>query len=118
VSPDKYLVHSCLEGPEGGVYYRGENVIESNGSNFIEITLPSYVKHFATDFTIQVCSIDNENSLYTSKVDKDTGTFKVFGKPGEFFWHIYGKRQSVEVEPLKSAVTLKGSGPYKWLVNN
>jgi hypothetical protein len=115
VSPDKYLVHACLEGPEAGVYYKGESVIESDRCKFVEITLPSYVKHFATDFSIQLSPIGNENSLYTSRVDKETGKFKVFGKPGEFFWYVYGKRQSIEVEPLKTDVNVKGSGPYKWI---
>jgi hypothetical protein len=113
VSPDKYLVHACLEGPEAGVYYRGEGII---GNREVEITLPDYVKHFATNFSIQVTAIGDNNSFYTtSRVNQDTGSFKVFGNPGEFFWHVYGKRQSIDVEPLKSQVNVKGSGPYKWL---
>jgi len=27
LNKDKYLVHACLEGPEAGVYYRGERLI-------------------------------------------------------------------------------------------
>jgi hypothetical protein len=43
------------------------------------------------------------------------GIFKVFGKPGAFFWHVYGSRHKIDVEPLKASVDLKGSGPYKWI---
>ena len=113
---DKYLVHACLEGPESGVYYRGKGRIDSNLDDETEIILPEYVKDLATDFTIQITSIGKESSLYkTSEVNQENGTFKVFGKSGKFFWHVYGKRQSIQVEPLKSAVDIKGSGPYKWI---
>jgi hypothetical protein len=111
-SPDKYLVHACLEGPEAGVYYRGKGIIQERE---IEITLPSYVKHIATDFSVQITAVNSNNIFYTSEVDEETGAFKVFGKPGIFFWHVYGKRQTIEVEPLKSEVNVKGTGPYKWL---
>ena len=77
--------------------------------------MPKYVKKLATDFTIQITPINNKNEFYTSEVDEETGTFKVFGKPGEFFWHVYGTRQTIEVEPLKSSVNVKGSGPYRWI---
>jgi len=115
---DKYLVHACLEGPESGVYYRGNGRIYSNLDDEYEteIVLPEYVKDLATDFTIQITSIGKESSLYkTSEVNEENGTFKVFGKSGKFFWHVYGKRHSIQVEPLKSTVDIKGSGPYKWI---
>ena len=111
---DKYLVHACLEGPEAGVYYRGEGRIEAE-SACTEIVLPEYVKDLATDFTIQLTPVGSNNSLYATRVDQETGVFKVYGHSGEFFWHVYGKRQSIEVEPLKSSVELKGSGPYTWI---
>jgi len=114
VSPDKYLVHACLEGPEAGVYYRGEGIIYPE-SACTEIVLPDYVKDLATDFTIQITAIGSNNCLYTSRVDQILGTFKVFGNPGSFFWHVHGKRQNVEVEPRKDSVNIKGSGPYKWI---
>ena len=40
---DKYLVHSCLEGPEAGVYYRGEGEITNN--KCVEIQLPFILKY-------------------------------------------------------------------------
>jgi len=77
--------------------------------------LPKYVKHISTDFTVQITAINDNNVFYTSEVDEDRGTFRVFGNPGSFFWHVYAKRQTIEVEPLKSSVNIKGSGPYKWI---
>ena len=109
---NKYLVHACLEGPEAGVYYRGIGIIENEE---VEITLPDYVKYLAINFSVQITAIGCENSFHTSRVNQDTGIFKVFGKPGEFFWHVYGTRHYINVEPLKADVNIKGSGPYKWI---
>ena len=111
---DKYLVHACLEGPEAGVYYRGKGLIPET-EKYTEIILPKYVKHISTEFTVQITAINDNNIFYTSEVDEEHGTFRVFGNPGSFFWHVYGKRQTIEVEPLKAQVNLKGSGPYMWV---
>jgi len=110
---DKYLVHACLEGPEAGIYYRGKDIIQEN--EYTEIKLPSYVKHIASNFSIQITALNSKNEFYTTDVDEETGTFKVFGKPGAFFWHVYGMRQPINIEPLKDSVDVKGSGPYKWI---
>jgi len=109
---DKYLVHACLEGPEAGVYYRGDSCIHE-GESISIISLPDYVDSLATDFTIGVTPIGEPRVLGVSRV-KD-GKFTVYGPPGEFFWTVYGKRTSIEVEPLKSSVKLKGDGPYTYL---
>ena len=114
LAADRYLVHACLEGPEAGVYYRGEGILEEN-TEFTEIILPSYVNYIATKFSIQITPIDCENNFYTSRLNQETYTFKVFGKPGAFFWHVYGKRHNINVEPLKASVDVKGTGPYKWI---
>jgi hypothetical protein len=119
VSPDKYLVHACLEGPEAGVYYRGKTRIESDVCNFVEITLPSYVDSLAYNFTINATHIfDEDNDLCTktySATPVKNNKFKIYGPVGSVFWHVYGTRQSIEVEPLKTDVNVKGSGPYKWI---
>jgi len=116
LAADKHLVHACLEGPEIGVYYRGKGIIPDNGDEYVEISLPRYTKCLATNFSIQLTAINTKNIFYTtSEVNEDTGTFKVFGKPGAFFWHVYGSRGDIEVEPLKASVNVKGDGPYKWI---
>lgn len=109
----KYLVHACLEGPEAGVYYRGENSITND--NFCQINLPEYVQYIACDFTINVTPIYNGEivNLAVSKI-KDN-TFFVYGKNCEFFWNVYGKRFNIDVEPDINDVKINGDGPYKWI---
>jgi hypothetical protein len=116
---DKYLVHGCLEGPENGVYYRGEGKITNDHST--EIYLPDYVDSFATNFTVQITPIlsfyttnlPSEPLVYYASTVEDN-TFKVFGKNGSFYWHVHGKRSSLNVEPNKEDVIVHGDGPYKW----
>ena len=112
---DRYLVHACLEGPEGGVYYRGKSEITNNTN--VTIHLPDYVDKYATDFTVQITPIysgeKKQETLYTSEV-KDNA-FTVYGSNGKFYWLVHGKRCDIEVEPLKNETEVKGSGPYKWI---
>ena len=114
---NKYLVHACLEGPESGVYYRGEGAITNNTSTVIE--LPYYVNRLATDFTVNITpiydeSVETENiNLICSRVKNNK--FNVYGKNCSFFWVVYGKRLSLEVEPNKSITKVQGNGPYTWI---
>jgi hypothetical protein len=114
VDDDKYLVHACLEGPESGVYYRGDSKIKDDQKSVV-VRLPAYVESLATDFTVHVTPIGEPRLLGTSRVTD--GTFTVYGTPGEFFWAVYGKRDSIEVEPLKKNVRVAGEGPYKWIAS-
>jgi len=112
---NKYLVHACLEGPEAGVYYRGTCRITEK---FVTVELPSYVDKLSTDFTVQVTGIvddsDPEVKVYSATRVK-SNSFKVYGPPGEFSWHVHGKRLSIETEPLKTEKTLHSFGPYSYL---
>jgi hypothetical protein len=111
---NKYLVHACLEGPESGVYYRGEGQITNNLHTTIQ--LPAYVEHLATGFTIQITPIysgETIKPLYSSRVKGNS--FTVYGENCEFFWHVTGKRGDINVEPSKDTTNVKGSGPYKWI---
>ena len=116
---ENYLVHACLEGPEAGVYYRGEAKIENNHST--TVFLPEYINKLATNFTIQLTPIyeepDEEQTLppclKCSRV-KDN-QFNVYGKNGSFYWSVYGKRQDIDIEPLKVNTKVEGNGPYKWI---
>jgi len=114
--PDSYLVHACLEGPEAGVYYRGEAKIENNQS--VTVKLPDYVSAFASNFSIQITPIYTEDSndevVYKTSRVKDNA-FTVHGKNGSFYWIVYGQRGKVEVEPKKSEVQVGGDGPYKYI---
>jgi hypothetical protein len=114
--PSRYLVHACLEGPEAGVYYRGEAHIVSNS---VTITLPSYVQSLARDFTIQLTPIyesedEAPRTLSASRVVN--GAFTVRGSQGAFYWHVYGRRLAINVEPEKSRTIVEGQGPYRWIV--
>ena len=109
----KYLVHACLEGPEQGVYYRGEGQIENN--TYTTITLPNYVNNLASDFSVQITPIYNGNITSYSASEVINNTFNVYGKNGKFYWVVHGSRGNINVEPNKDDVSVKGSGPYLWL---
>jgi hypothetical protein len=114
VNENKYLVHACLEGPESGVYYRGKGEIMNNKS--VIIYLPDYVDKLAIEFTVQVTRIYDGISIHplnTSEVKNNC--FTVYGVNSKFFWVVQGKRNDIEVEPLKINTNVKGSGPYKWI---
>ena len=110
---NKHLVHACLEGPEAGVYYRGEAEV-TNGES-VTVALPAYVSAFARDFTVQVSGIyDGKVKVYSATRVVD-GQFQVYGENGAFTWLVHGLRGVVDVEPNKSDVQVNGSGPYLWL---
>jgi hypothetical protein len=116
VDKEKYLVHACLEGPEGGVYYRGTSEITNN--EYVEIELPHYVSHIANDFTILTTPIYSETNSLNKPLRSTTvknNKFKVYGENTKFYWLVEGKRQNIEVEPLKIKTRIQGSGPYKWI---
>jgi hypothetical protein len=108
-----YLVHACLEGPEAGVYYRGEGKIMNKS---VIIRLPDYVDSLATDFTVNVTPIGKPVLLGTSRVVN--GCFEVSCLPGEqceFYWTVFGKRCDISIEPKKSNTKVNGDGPYRWI---
>jgi len=116
--PERLLVHACLEGPEGGVYYRGEGKIKT-GEKSVEIVLPYYVTSLANEFSVQVTPIYDHRvtlfgGIFTSRVVD--GRFSVYSEGGtEFFWLVQGKRCHLNVEPFKKDVVVKGEGPYRWI---
>ena len=106
---EKYLVHGCLEGPEGGVYYRGRGEVGT------PVNLPKYVPNLIKgEPTIQVTPIYNGSvrTLNCSEYDKGTNSFEVFGTEGPFYWTFTAKRCDVNVEPLKADTNVSGDGPY------
>lgn len=87
----KYLVHACLEGPETGIYYRGQCSITNN--SHIEILLPDYAKCIGTDFTVHITKkyTGKESFGLTYEVtDVVDGKFTVFGANGSFYWSVIG----------------------------
>jgi hypothetical protein len=122
---DRYLVHACLEGPENGVYYTGEGRIGED--QMTQIDLPSYFSTLVDEFSakVQVTPIIEENTFpYINTLAATrvyNGSFRVFGKgAGSFYWQVTANRKDVqplEVEPLKSATTVHGDGPYRYIVS-
>lgn len=114
INKEQYLVHACLEGPEAGVYYRGNGEIINGAS--VSIFLPEYVDALATDFTIQVTGIYDGSKVKVYNVSLvEQGTFTVYGENGAFHWLVIGRRGTIDVEPNKSDVIVKGEGPYLWI---
>ena len=82
------------------------------------VYLPHYAFVVAKNFTVHITCVCNGKNISvrnygTSNVEN--GSFTVYGINGEFNWIVYGERQSIDTEPLKSSVEVKGSGPYRWI---
>ena len=110
IENERYLVHACLEGPEAGVYYRGESKITNN--EYVEILLPEYTKVFS-NFTVHITP-QSRNLLYASKVVDSK--FRVYGDNGEFYWLVHALRNKIKVEPLKTETRIRGEGPYMYTI--
>jgi hypothetical protein len=77
--------------------------------------LPEYVDCLATNLTTHITPIyDGKLKLYNVS-EVINNQFIVYGENGKFNWIVHGKRQDVNIEPLKSETNVKGSGPYKWI---
>jgi hypothetical protein len=113
--PNRYLVHACLEGPEAGVYYRGEAELVGDE---IRIELPAYVSSIAHNFTVQLTQIRERKEEPFARLSSGRvvdGAFTVSGDPCTFAWHVHGTRQLVETEPAREDVAVFGDGPYKYI---
>jgi hypothetical protein len=111
----RWLVHGCLEGPEAGVYYRGKATLPTSSSlPCLRISLPDYVPHFATDFTVSVTPIGPVPRVLSASEVVD-GAFTVYGPPGPFHWVVHGSRATLEAEPKRSNVVVEGTGPYRYI---
>jgi len=110
----RYLVHGCLEGPEVGIYHRGSSRT-GDTSLSVQITLPPYVAQIAGEFTIHLTAIGGLAGLWATRVYENQFTVHS-DRPGvEFDFIVFGKRRSLDIEPLRDDVIVQGSGPYTWL---
>jgi hypothetical protein len=89
----KKLVHTCLEGPENGVYVRGKLVDESI------IELPEYWTKLVDEssISISITPIGNSQDIFVSNIENN----KIFlqekeSLPISCFYHIFGTRNDVE----------------------
>jgi hypothetical protein len=89
----KKLVHTCLEGPENGVYVRGKLAGEN------EIDLPEYWTNLVDSSTISVSitPIGESQNIFISEI-KDNKIFlsEKNELPINCFYHVFGTRLDVE----------------------
>ena len=96
--PGMRLVYGCLEGPEHGVYQRGE----ASGKGEVRVNLPDYwYKLVGADYTVTLASKGNYN-IYISSKDENGFTVKVGGlfskfKKFAFEFNATGSRTDVSV---------------------
>jgi hypothetical protein len=69
VKPGKFLIHGCLEGPEFGIYQRGEILTRFKS----EIILPEYFTKISKNYTVNVTS----NSCMPFRVIKKEKSFVI-----------------------------------------
>jgi hypothetical protein len=107
--PSKNLMHACLEGPEHGIFYRGEGITEGG---WAEITLPDYFEALTmpTDRSVLLTALFEDEAEQVGMVAasrvKD-GKFKVWSALPEqkFYWEVKAVRRDIEpleVEPLRA----------------
>jgi hypothetical protein len=110
---NQYLVHACLEGPEGGIYYKGVGQI-SEGSSLI-ISLPEYCRNFGYEYTVYITAIyDGTIRMYNAS-PVINNQFIVYTQGfGKFQWLVIGKRCDINPEVDKGN-KIKGQGPYSFL---
>jgi hypothetical protein len=131
----KHLIHATLEGPENGVYYRGEGRLEGRIEDgrpvdaVCTVELPPYFEALCAEEgrSVQITPIadsahDEWCPVLHATYPKD-GKFQVGLGSGvvvhdqRFWWEVKAIRKDVPpllVEPKKSDVDIMGSGPYRW----
>jgi hypothetical protein len=109
LNEEKDLVHACLEGPENGVFYRGEGVTDGG---WAEITLPDYFEALVKpeDRSVLLTALFEDEAeqvgmLAAGRV-KD-GKFKVWSAlPAQkFYWEVKAVRgdiEALEIEPPRA----------------
>ena len=94
-SPSKegmFLVHSCLEGPDVGVYVRGSL------KNKTEIKLPDYWVDLVHNdsVTVQLQPVGCHQDLIVKRVSNEVITIQTQSPyPINCFYHVYGERKDV-----------------------
>lgn len=90
--PGKKLVHTCLEGPENGVYVRGKLL------NKTEIELPEYWTELVDDSSISISTtpLGEHQDIFVQKIENN----KIYlgeknNNPIHCFYHVFGTRKDV-----------------------
>jgi hypothetical protein len=134
---DCYLIHSTLEGPEKGVYYRGTGTFRG-GERTSPVVLPDYTRawsHFTVHITPLAGGADDDDDeppsrMWGIKKNTTTGTRIWVGRDGDgggragnvemYDFAVYASRDGAvaaayvsEVE--KNRVVVGGDAPYLYI---
>lgn len=122
---ERYMLHATLEGPEGGVYYRGTARLHDGRAM---VRLPYYFEALTRreDRTILLTNIDGGDRLWVEKQDGEKirdGVFVVVSdnplSVQEFDWEVKAVRSDMaplNVEPHRDEVVVQSFGPYAFAV--
>lgn len=89
---NKKLVHSCLEGPENGVYFRGRLTNKS------EIQLPSYWCELVDEgsITVQLQPIGAHQDIIVKRIGENRIWLQAKGgMPIDCYYHVYAERRDI-----------------------
>jgi hypothetical protein len=130
--PDRYLVHSAIEGPEwGAVYYRGTAKLHHGVAR---VVLPAYFEALTKKEhrTVLLTCKNRWSPLYYENIKDGILTVRVqrAASPAlaalspslpsdveqEFDWEVKAERKggTLAVEPRRSEIAVFGEGPYKY----
>lgn len=101
---NKYLIYSCLEGPENGVYYRGR----LTGRSVID--LPDVWENLVhqDSITVQIQPIgSHQNIIVKGIADNKIYLQSNIQVPIDCYFHVYGERK--DIGRLKTEVNKDGS---------
>lgn len=116
---NRWLVHGCTESPMAGVEYWGEAEIIGGEA---EVELPSYFESLTLTENRQILltPIDELCLVAAGRIVNGRFTIRCSGPDGtKVSWLVKAERKDAagfEVEPLKSDVTVRGDGPYRYIV--
>jgi hypothetical protein len=112
--PGHSLVHSCIEGPENAVFYRGEGETTNGGA---EISLPDYFEALTlpTHRTVQLTLlVDDADPIFGGAIAAGRvtgGKFKVYSTDptAKFYWEVKAIRRDLDRLIVEPAMTQQRS---------
>jgi hypothetical protein len=113
----KYLTHSCIEGPEIAVFYRGEG--RTNKSGRATVKLPDYFEALTHESgrTVQLTAlIEDEDGeefgqLAASRVEDGTFGVRSSLPLQQFYWEVKAVRADIAPLEVVTARTAADDGP-------
>jgi hypothetical protein len=98
---DKLLTHTCIEGPEAAVFYRGEG--QTDASGIVTITLPDYFEALTLPDrrTVLLTELFEDEEIELSKLAASRvadGKFRVRSEfaSTKFYWEVKAIRSDIE----------------------